>query len=660
MDSKRYLTRFLTKEFGNVHYELWKFKGLRGSAEFETNNPSTCQSFIPYFHPEKGPWFIKAENDFIELHFYYSTEKGFVLRLKNNIQKPGDWLMEQLYYNLYLILLEEEIHHKTVEQNVMVESMHSISSSLNLDLVLQKIIRHALRVVPSADAGYLMLFDPDKQRLVPKAPVGFNENIYQFETKVGESITGKVFEDGKSRVYNSTKELLAAMHENNVHPKNLKSILQSARSKFPEGAICVPISIDDHRIGVMITHQWKLKKRLGKEDIRLLEAFATQAAIAIENAQLYSETKEKNNQLQKRQDVHHTLILLSLQNKGIRNVFNGMQRMIEQDVVFFNGLENEFYKSRTGNIQFSDFEIKTLCTDKRRTFYVTTNHGNKFYFYPIYNGQIFLGCLIVTSRKPISEFDHITLEQGATVLALELVNRHTATKLYHRRVYEQFRRLLNCTDQQQFTKYGAELNLNIDGYWAAVILEISTNRNDYKYLDIYVHQLAQRIKNELGTKAKLVYGFYNKIYFLLSLHNETEVYDVKAELNKLCVKIRNQGEVSFHGGISNVYKGIKTINKSYEEANKILTYLANTNIQEVILYEDIGVNRLFLNQPKEEIEQFIHETLGPLIKEHSRYKELEKHYSYILKKTNHQVKQQKYCIFMSIHFISVYKQLKSY
>ncbi|WP_087974773.1 helix-turn-helix domain-containing protein [Oceanobacillus rekensis] len=636
MSLRDYITRYIEKEFGEVRYEIWKYNGAGEKAEILERFEGREQEVSPKCDPDRAQYYVKKGANHTELHFYYSGKRGIVLCILEKLEAVDESVMEHLYYSLYSTILEEYLSTKKQEQKTIIESMHSISSSLNLNHVLKQIISHALNVIPAADAGYLMLYDSEKQKLIPKAPVGFNDEIYRFETKVGESITGKVFEDGKSRLYNSHDELIAAMNSFNVLSENFTNIIRS--SGFVEGAICVPVSIDDKRIGVMIIHQWKMKKHLGEEDITLLEAFARQAAIAIENAQYHSGTikrlqqitdlsaqlKKKNNQFQKRQEVHDTLIMLSLQNKGIHVLVNGLQKMMDMDFVFFNGLENEFYSPREDDlVNFSVFEIKTLCKERRRGFYVMTDNEESYYLYPIYNGQIFVGCLIVSLHRSISEFDQITLEQGGTVLALELVNRQTTTKIYHRRVYEQFYKLLACDEKDQLIQYGKELNLDINGYWVVAVLEISKEKIDFQYLDIYVHQLASRISRELGDQVKLVYGFYNKINLLLSPSNTEEVYELKAHLNQIRIQEENKDAALFRGGISNVYQGLEYISKSYDEANKIITYLNNYNSLEVILYEDIGMNRLFLNQPTEDIEQFIQDTLSPLSTENSRHKELE-------------------------------------
>ena len=670
MNLEKYIRHFIDEEFGDAEHQIWKFRGAGERAEIMESYGGRENGKLPQCKPDSGRYYVKRDDAITELHFYYLNQKGIVLRIFKEINTVDEWVMEHLYHSLHSIMLEDALKMKTTEQQVMIESMHSISSSLELDQVLKTIIRHALNVIPTSDAGFLMLYDSYKQKLVPKVQVGFNERIYQFETRVGESITGKVFEDGSSRVYNSFDELIVEMRAYNILPENYDSILQSTGTPaMVDGAICVPVSIDERRIGVMNIHQGRMKKRLGQEDVTLLEAFARQAAIAIENAQYHAETeerlqqitdlsgqlKEKNNQLQKRQEVHHTLTMLSIQHKGINVVVNGMQNMIDLELIFFNGLENDFYSpGKNGKACFSVFEIKALCLERRRDFYTVTDDGDNYYLYPIFNGQIFIGCLIILVDSPMTEIERITIEQGSTVLALELVNWQTATKIYHRRVYEQFRKLLTYDDNEQLAEYGKELNMDVKGDWAVAVLEIVNAQNNLQYLEIHIHQLASRISKKLGDSVKLVYGFYYKIILLLSLSSAEEVYGIKDELNEIGVQEQARESTLVRGGISSVYKGLEYISKCYDEANKIISYLAGRDSLEVILYEDIGLNRLFLNQPAEDINHFIQETLSPLTVENSRYKELEKTLDAYMETNRSPGKTAK---FVHIHINTLYQRL---
>ncbi|MCT7423517.1 hypothetical protein N4A85_25615, partial [Escherichia coli] len=61
-------------------------------------------------------------------------------------------------------------------------------------------------------AGLLHLYDADIDRLVPKATVGFHNTVYRnFKLRIGESIAGKVFQDGQPRMYRTHPETSQAM-----------------------------------------------------------------------------------------------------------------------------------------------------------------------------------------------------------------------------------------------------------------------------------------------------------------------------------------------------------------------------------------------------------------------------------------------------------------
>ena len=99
------------------------------------------------------------------------------------------------------------------ELTILVDSIRSITSSLDPDEVLKKIMRNALKVIPASDAGYLLLYDEVSELLLVKAPIGFTDSIYNFKVKKGESITGKVFEDGIGRYFNSNEEMMGTMDD---------------------------------------------------------------------------------------------------------------------------------------------------------------------------------------------------------------------------------------------------------------------------------------------------------------------------------------------------------------------------------------------------------------------------------------------------------------
>ncbi len=641
MNNLEYGGMFLKRKLKDIAFQIWGYDHNNDETHFIdgfSHQQATPPKFIEL--PTGSPGYkINKQKGKVTLQFHYETGNQLCVIIFHDSTILTEAEVKDLYYLMSLYELEKTIQLKNQELTTMVDSIRSITSSLNLNEVLENIIKHALKVIPAADAGYLMLYDPDTKRLLPKAPVGFTDSIYQFNTKVGESITGTVFEDGKGRIFNSRQALFEGMRANNISDENLHYINLSAN--FTEGAICVPISIKDERIGVMIIHQWKIKRKLNEQDLNLLQGYAVQAATAIQNAQFHTETKqrlreitilskqleEKNSQLQKRQEVHETLMNISLKNKGINQLIDELKKMMKRTVVLFNGLENTFYSPDTSDSpSLSIYEIKTIFSEKRQAVCVniTVDTEKSFYLYPIYNGTLFLGCLIIQMTDILSKSDQITIEQGSSILALELLKRQTITKNYHRKTYEQFQELLACEDSFQLKKLGEEMDLNTSSYWMIAILEIPKSSVDLQYMDIEVDQLVSKINTETLHMEKLIYGFYNKIILLLSLPQSVEANRIREKLQLIRSERESSASPFFCGGLSNVYKGLENMRKCYDEAQKTLTYLTNHNSKEIIQYEDIGLNRLFLHQSAQEIKQFINEALAPLSAYNKKHKELEK------------------------------------
>ncbi|WP_342513741.1 helix-turn-helix domain-containing protein [Sporosarcina sp. FSL K6-1522] len=526
------------------------------------------------------------------------------------------------------------LHGKLIddELRILVDSIRSITSTLNLDKVLEKIMRNALRVISATDAGYLLLYDPATQLLLPKAPIGFNENIYKFRVKPGESVTGKVFEDGIGRIFNSKEELFGEMDRFNISKTNFEHITSAANS--PEAAICVPIAIEGKRIGIMITHQWRRKKILDDHDLLLLQIFAEQAAIAIQNARYYTEAHQRlheitqlsaqlekqNLELQKRHDVHETMTNLSLENKGLEAIIRAFDQMTHAPLSFFNVIEDKFYiHSPNEELHFDSIELKNIFSTRRKPLLLHSNRSAvNVYLYPIYNRFVFLGCFLVAVDEEITESDRITLEQGSPILVLELIKNQTVTEYFYKKTHEQFSALLDAQNADHLAILAKEFGLTATAHWFIAIFEIPSY-TDLQLLEIDIHHLILKMKSQFHTKETMIYGLHNRVVLLAPVVANSDCYDFQS----LQKEWEKSGNPALRGGVSTTYKGLHSIKKLYEEATKTLSYLATRNSTAIIRYEDIGLNRLFLNQSTEEIEQFIDEVFSPLSSANNGKTELE-------------------------------------
>jgi len=153
-----------------------------------------------------------------------------------------------------------------------------INSNPDLDRVLDLIIQKAIQIV-EAERGSLMLFDPQSEELYIKSSVGLNKRtISGVRIKPGEGIAGWVFKEDKP--------LLIKEGAKDLWFKKFEEIEVELKS-----IISVPLKIKNQVIGVINADNKREGDVFNTDDLQLLSAFANQAAIAIQNAQLHQEIK---------------------------------------------------------------------------------------------------------------------------------------------------------------------------------------------------------------------------------------------------------------------------------------------------------------------------------------------------------------------------------
>ncbi|MFQ5532234.1 MAG: GAF domain-containing protein [Candidatus Methylomirabilales bacterium] len=155
------------------------------------------------------------------------------------------------------------------------EATAQVSGSLDLDDTLDKIARGAAALADAASSVIILRGEEGKDPHVR-------------DWKVGEI---EVREDGVSReVLRSGRAVrfpdFAVEPPGKVNPR----LLELGR----RAAVCLPLHVRDRVEGVMWVH-YNEPRRLAEEDFHLLASFANQAAIAIDNARLFAETRRLAN-----------------------------------------------------------------------------------------------------------------------------------------------------------------------------------------------------------------------------------------------------------------------------------------------------------------------------------------------------------------------------
>ena len=190
-------------------------------------------------------------------------------------------LLESLGNQIGLALenarLFEETKKRLDELTILYEITKISTSSLNLDLMLRKII-DSLNSFFKFEALGILLIDENTKKLSPH-PASYKElsmkNIGKLGLCVGKGITGWVAEKGE--------------------PLLVGDVREDARYTCGDESICsemcVPLKVGEKVIGVIDAQSRELNA-FSEDDLRLLSIAGGQIATLIENIRLYEEIKQ--------------------------------------------------------------------------------------------------------------------------------------------------------------------------------------------------------------------------------------------------------------------------------------------------------------------------------------------------------------------------------
>ncbi len=159
----------------------------------------------------------------------------------------------------------------------------SLSSELRIDAVAPKILDSLMEIFPGAERLFLMLEDPASKRLVRKAfkhrpqkRTSFLRNVPEDEvpTSISRSIVEYVLGQKK-----------AVLSQDAGADKNLPSSASISDLKI-RSVMCVPLLTPDNKALGILQLDTSDRRQFGEEDLDVLLAVASQAAISIQNASM--------------------------------------------------------------------------------------------------------------------------------------------------------------------------------------------------------------------------------------------------------------------------------------------------------------------------------------------------------------------------------------
>jgi signal transduction histidine kinase len=159
-----------------------------------------------------------------------------------------------------------------------------ITRELNLSKVLQLITRHTEALIGSS-SGTVWLWDEAEQVLIPQSWLNRGECIRDRRLRLGEGVAGIVAQRREGMLVNEYQRW----------PQALPFVLERGGIT---AILAEPLLYHDRLLGVLAVDNEGTERAFTAEDKDLLALFASHAAIAIQNAQLFEEVQSARERLE--------------------------------------------------------------------------------------------------------------------------------------------------------------------------------------------------------------------------------------------------------------------------------------------------------------------------------------------------------------------------
>lgn len=187
----------------------------------------------------------------------------------------------------------EEARRRTTELEALRMTTLDLMAQLDLSGLLRGIVRRATELL-EADGGLLHLYDEEHARLEVAVSHNLARDYSGTSMHAGEGLSGRVVMTGQPLVVDKYQTW------------------EGRSEHYPDqefgGMIGVPMYWHERMLGVINLIHFEEDRTFSDNDITLLEAFAQQASVAIENARLYEAVQVHARELE---TLHRTSLTLT-------------------------------------------------------------------------------------------------------------------------------------------------------------------------------------------------------------------------------------------------------------------------------------------------------------------------------------------------------------
>ncbi len=537
---------------------------------------------------------------------------------------------------LRLELLKER--KRVVQWRILNEASVILNSQLDSESLPLKIIKYAKKLV-SAEAGLLAL-----EEIKDNGLKIFKHYTFSDETKeeLIEEIVQKPL--GAIEIILQKGEVI---NRNSGHytPDDLYGFYTIKRN-----LLGIPLYANNKIIGALLMANKNEEASFTQDDQELLMILGSQLGIALENSRLYEkidkELQIKVNELEhvneilrkqhvileKSLEMHNQLTGLVLRGKGIEAICDTLTAFIGSPVQvedhnfnikattmhnttarFVSGkelLENKDYIGQ-------DYEL----FQERKPVEIFPALNTTQYLVPIVAGQQFMGLIttVLTHRK-LKQLDKVAMEQGATIIALEMLKQRAAVE-QTKRLKENFLEHVlerNYESEEWMHHRALELGFNLKKIFQVITVEVEPGRTDKSRPEIY-QEIREFCVDSFPND--IVITKNNHILIMVSLNHKDKEDGVKPLVESLKERLSFLiEEGTWWVALGTFCDKLADCVTSYRNAIASLNIMKVLNLKnKVVSYDNLGVFSLIEINP-ENFAEFAKRTIGPLIEYDQKHK----------------------------------------
>ncbi len=541
--------------------------------------------------------------------------------------------------------LERRLQSRLREATALYEASTILSSTLELDQLLQLLLQLLARIFPQTLSSVLLL-DEATQELVARAALGFSwREIPKRIGRVGEGVSGAVVESGRPAVVPDVRSHPAYRLPELVEQEGVVSMLS------------IPLRGSSSVLGAMNIYT-KVRHAFGPEEVDFATTLANQAALAIEKAKSFEQERasvarlrETTQALRRSEEIHREFTQLVLEERGVEAIARTLGTLLGTRVVVEDPLHRPVAAAGAGlsaedagAAPMEALSEKALAApaiaqavaqavrDKQAAQIPAvpgTGVDLPRLLLPILAGQDVLG--YVSAELPDAPMSAVrAMQHAATVLALQFMKERTAAEVELRLRGDFFDDLisqpLTREQEQHLLRRAGFLGYNFSRPYTVLVLDID------RFDDLIARQaltepqvlaakrrLFETVTRELERSfaGSLAISRSDSIVLLLAVPRVAGDSDPARALAERLQKQSTQvlPGLTVSVGIGQPCRRPRDFRMSYAHARRALDMVKHFGKRsQLVSYEELGAYRVLLQvEDAEGLRRFMDEVLGRLL-----------------------------------------------